>query len=334
MNKLATSYLGLNIKNPIIISSSGLTDTAEKNLALEKAGAGAIVIKSLYEEQIMMKSEHLLAHTDYTEAYDYIKNYVHSHKLTDYLEQITASKRLCSIPIIASINCYKTGEWATFAHQIELAGADAIELNIFLLNTHKNEDSTIAEQAYIDIVRQVKKEVNIPIAVKISSQFTNLVSFSERLIAAGAKSIVLFNRYYQPDINLDSLQIVQGEIFSHQSDFATTLRWTGLISGLVKNVTIVSSTGIHSWENAIKAILVGAQAVEICSTVYKNGNNIIADFISNMENWMKKHGYENVEEFRAKLNYANSENPTLFERSQFMKYYADKDDHKGEIFFT
>ena len=334
MTKLETTYLGLKLKNPIIISSSGLTNTPEKNLALENAGAGAIVLKSLFEEQIMMHSSQLLEHSNYTEALDYIKNYVHSHNLNDYIELVKGSKRLCSIPIIASINCYKSGDWATFAHQIELAGADAIELNLFLLSTNKQDDSNTSEQVYIEIVQSVKNVVSIPIVVKIGSQFTNLIAFSERLIAAGANSIVLFNRFYQPEIDLTKMEIKQGEAFSSPSEFSNTLRWTALISGLVKHSNVVSSTGIHHSENAIKALLVGAEAVQICSTIYKNGNKIIGEIIEQMEKWMNEQGYYSISEFKAKLNYANSENPTLFERAQFMKYYADSDKHNGEIYFT
>ncbi len=323
MSKLETTYLGLKLKNPIIISSSGLTNSPEKNLALEKAGAGAIVLKSLFEEQILMNSEKLLENSDYTEAMDYIQNYVQSNDLNDYLNLIKGSKQKCTIPVIASINCQKSGDWSSFAHQMELAGADAIELNIFMLNTKKQGDSTSHEQAYIDIVKNVTAAVSIPIVVKIGSQFTNLVSLSERLISVGANSIVLFNRFYQPDINLKTIELQAGEAFSAPSDFANSLRWAGLISGLVKNSNIVTSTGVHDWENAVKALLVGAQAVQICSTVYKNGNNVISEMITCIESWMEQHGYLNIDEFRAKLNYANSEDATIFERSQFMKYYSN-----------
>jgi dihydroorotate dehydrogenase (fumarate) len=334
MITLETSYLGLKLKNPIIISSSGLTNSAQKNLALEKAGAGAIVLKSLFEEQIMMNSTNLLHHGDYTEASDYIKNYVQAHSLTDYLELVTESKRLCSIPIIASINCYRSGDWATFAHQIEMAGANALELNIFILNTDKHANSNAVEEEYINIVKQTRKAVNIPISVKIGQQFTGLVALSEKLIGAGANSIVLFNRFYQPDIDLKTIEFKQGETFSSPADFSNTLRWTSLISGLVKDANVVSTTGIHDWENGVKALLAGAQAIEICSTLYKNGNGVISEIITCMESWMQQHGYLNINEFRGKLNYGNISNPALYERSQFMKYYSDDSRHKGEIYFS
>jgi len=247
MKSLETNYLGLKLKNPIIIGSSGLTDTPEKNSALEKAGASAIVLKSLFEEQIMVNSTNIVEYSGYTQASSYIKNYVHSHKLSDYLELIKGTKRLCSIPIIASINCYKSGEWANFAHQIELAGADAIELNIYFINTDGNLESNILEQSYVNIVTQTRKAIKIPILVKMGKQFTNLVRITEELLAAGANSIVLFNHYYQPDINLKTMEVVQGDTFTSPSDFGNTLRWTSLINSSVKNANIVSSTGVHDW---------------------------------------------------------------------------------------
>lgn len=333
MNKLETSYLGLKLKNPIIIGSSGLTDTPEKNLKLEKAGAAAVVLKSLFEEQILIHNTNNTEHSSYTEALDYVKNYVHSHNLSDYLELIKETKKICTIPVIASINCYKTGDWDTFAHQIELAGADAIELNIFLINTDKNTESSTIEQAYIDIVKQTRKAVKIPIIVKLGKQFSNLARITEQLMAAGANSLVLFNRYYQPDINLKTIEVIQGNTFTSSADFANTLRWTSLISTHVKNANIVSTTGVHDWQNATKAILVGAQAVQICSTIYQHGNGVIQEILTNMEDWMNEHGFSNLDEFRGSLIYGNAENATLFERAQFMKYYSDAG-HTGEIYFS
>jgi dihydroorotate dehydrogenase (fumarate) len=322
MKTLATSYLGLNLKNPVIISSSGLTNSAEKNLLLERAGAGAIVLKSLFEEQINLNTEHFLNEGDYTEAEDYIRTYVQSQNVGEYLNLISDTKKQCTIPVIASINCHKKGDWTGVAKQIEAAGADAVELNIFLLNTDKFGDSNSSEQDYIDIVAEVRKATKLPVAVKIGQQFTNLVSLTQRLVAAGANSVVLFNRFYQPDIDLDTMKIKQGETFSVPTDFSNTLRWTALVSHFVKDANVVSSTGVYGWENAVKAMLAGAKAVEICSTVYKNGNGIIQQTVDGISKWMDEKGYYTLDEFRGKLNKENMGDPTLFERAQFMKYYA------------
>ncbi len=334
MRTLETSYLGLKLKNPIIIGSSGLTNSADKIVELEKAGAGAVVLKSLFEEQIMLNSDKLLGHNDYTEAFDYIKNYVHSHNLTDYLNLIKETKSKCSIPVIASINCYQNGDWASFASQIEQAGADAIELNIFLLNIDKSVTSNEYEQHYLDIVKEVRDAVKLPIAVKIGQQFSSLVNLSERLIAAGANSIVLFNRYYQPDIDLKTLKVKQGETFSTPSDFSNTLRWTSIVSGHVKHANIVSTTGIHTWENAVKAILAGAEAVQICSTIYKNGNGIISEINTCIDSWMEQNGYLNIGEFKGKLNSAHIPDRNIYERYQFMKYYSQDSKSNGEIYYN
>lgn len=333
MKTLETTYLGLKLRNPIIISSSGLTNSVEKIVELEKAGAGAVVLKSLFEEQIYLNTQHLVSHSDYTEALDYVKNYVESHNLSDYLQLVKDTKSKVSIPVIASINCHKAGEWSNFAKQIELAGADAIELNIYYLNTSKQIDSESFQQNYFTIVREVVKAVNIPISVKISSQFSNIVGLSENIIACGAKSVVFFNRFYQPDIDLKTLQLKAGETFTTPSDFANTLRWLSIVSGIVKGANISATTGIHDWENAVKAILAGAQTVQICSTVYKHGNKVISEIITSIESWMEQHKYQNLEEFRGKLNYKNVENPSMYERSQFMKYYSD-DKNSGEIYFS
>ncbi len=324
MITLKTTLGKLELKNPVIISSSGLTNSAIKNLELERAGAGAIVLKSLFEEQMTMNTEQLLQLSNYTEAEDYISQYIQSETVGNYLQLIRETKKACTIPVIASINCYRQGEWIKLSKQIEEAGADALELNIFMFNMDKYLDSNKFEQFYIDILTAVCSVVSIPVFVKIGQQLTSLVSMSEKLKAAGAAGVVIFNRFYQPDIDLHTMTIKQGETFTSPHDFANTLRWTGIISGKIKDLPIISSTGIHSWENATKALLAGAQAVEICSTVYKNGNGIISQINDGIQEWMTETGYYTLEEFRGKLNSRNIEDPTLFERTQFMKYYASK----------
>ncbi|MDR1678365.1 MAG: dihydroorotate dehydrogenase-like protein [Prevotellaceae bacterium] len=326
MKTFSTTYLGLKLNNPIVASSSGLTGSIEKIKDLERAGVGAVVLKSLFEEQIMQNSEELLqAKGDYTEAADYIKNFVQAKNVTDYLQLVTGAKRKTALPVIASINCRKAGEWENFARQIELAGADAIELNLFMLNTDKDGDSNAAEQEQVEIVRRVVGTVNIPVAVKIGRQYTNLVSFSERLAAAGARGITLFNRYYQPDIDLETLKVKQGEVFSSPAEFADTLRWTALVSGRVKHVDIASSAGVYGWEYALKAILAGAQAVQMCSAIYQKGSRIIPETLTGMEHWLKKQGYYSLNEIRGKLSYSNIADRSIYERVQFMRYYSARE---------
>ncbi len=324
-NTFETRFAGLNLKSPIIIGSSGLTNSAEKNRELERAGAGAVVLKSLFEEQIAMQSDWMLKDSDYPEAHDYIRNYVKSNEVSDYIKLIQESKQQCSIPVIASINCYKPGSWIEFAHQIELAGADAIELNIFALSIGTTSETELLEKTYINILDKVKEKVGIPIIVKMGRMFSNIVEVINSLYAHGASGVVLFNRFYQPDIDINKLQMVSGHVFSTHTDMADTLRWTGIVSGRIPQIPIISSTGVQDWEDVVKCILAGASAVEICSTVYQHGNEIVSQMISSVEEWMTSMNFKNIDDFRGKLNYANIADPSLYERVQFMKYFSNRD---------
>ena len=324
-NTFEIRFAGLNLKSPIVIGSSGLTNSAEKNLELERAGAGAVVLKSLFEEQIVMQSDKMLQDSDYPEAGDYIRNYVKSNEIENYIQLIQESKQQCSIPIIASINCYKSNSWIDFSHQIEMAGADAIELNIFALNTDIGADAEFSENTYIKILDKVKEKVNIPIIVKIGKMLGNIVETVDRLYAHGASGVVLFNRFYQPDIDINKLQMVSGQVFSSHSDMAETLRWTGIVSGRVPQVPIASSTGVQDWEDIIKCILAGASVVQICSTVYQHGTEIISQMMRSMEEWMNSMNFGSIDQFRGKLSYAEIPNPSLYERVQFMKYFSNRD---------
>ncbi|GHU87782.1 diguanylate cyclase [Bacteroidia bacterium] len=324
-NTFEAKFAGLNLKSPIIIGSSGLTNSAEKNKELERSGAGAVVLKSLFEEQIAMQSDWMLEDSSYPEADDYIRNYVKSNEIADYIKLIQESKQQCSIPVIASINCYKSDSWVDFARQIEMAGADAIELNVFVLNTEINTGSDFLENTYIRILDKVREKVNIPVIIKMSRMFSNIVEMVNRLYAHGASGVVLFNRFYQPDIDINKLQMVSGQVFSSHMDIAETLRWTGIISGRVPQIPIASSTGIQDWEDVVKCILAGASAVEICSTVYQHGHEIISQMRRSMEEWMHSMNYKSIDDFRGKLNYTGISDPSIYERVQFMKYFSNRD---------
>ncbi|MDR3061069.1 MAG: dihydroorotate dehydrogenase-like protein [Dysgonamonadaceae bacterium] len=324
-NTFETRFAGLNLKSPIIIGSAGLTNSAEKNKELERSGAGAVVLKSLFEEQIAMQSEWMLENSDYPEADDYIRNYVKSNEISDYIKLIQQSKLQCSIPVVASINCYKPGSWVDFARQIEMAGADAIELNVFALNTEINTGSDFLENTYIRILDKVREKVNIPVIIKMSKMFSNIVEMVNRLYAHGASGVVLFNRFYQPDIDINKLQVVSGQVFSSHTDIAETLRWTGIVSGRIPQIPIASSTGIQDWEDVVKCILAGASAIEICSAVYQHGHEIISQMKRSMEEWMHSMNYKSIDDFRGKLNYISISDPSLYERVQFMKYFSNRD---------
>ncbi len=324
-NIFETRFAGLNLKSPIIVGSSGLTNSAEKNKELERAGAGAVVLKSLFEEQIAMQSDWMLENTDYPEATEHIKNYVKNNEIADYINLIQESKRVCEIPVVASINCYKADSWIDFARQIEIAGADALELNIFALQAELNTDSDLLEKTYVQILNKIKETINIPVIIKMGKTFNNVANLVHQLHANGASGVVLFNRFYQPDIDINKLQMVSGQVFSSHTDMSDTLRWTGIVSGRVPQIPIASSTGIQDWEDVVKCILAGASAVEICSTVYQHGHEIISQMKRSMEEWMNSMKFTRIEDFRGRLNYAQIEDPSLYERIQFMKYFSNRD---------
>lgn len=322
MINLSTEYAGLKLRNPLIAASSGLTNSISKIKQLEKAGLGAIVLKSLFEEQIDSHSEKLSLTSDYPEASDYINAYVEMNHVEKYLDLIRLAKSSCNIPIIASINCYKVARWIDFAKSIEEAGADALELNVFLINTGEYGDRHL-EESYIKIVREVKKVIKIPIIIKIARTVSNLPGLVEKLEAMGVSAVVLFNRYYQLDIDINTMEITSGPVFSHPADFSETLRWTAITSGYVPGFNIACSYGVHKWEDIIKGLLAGATAMQLCSVLYEKGLEIIPEMITCLEEWMSQNNYENIDEFRGKLNYSNISNPGLYERAQFMKYFSN-----------
>ncbi len=324
MVQLTTKYAGLTLRNPLIIGSSGLTDSAKKIKELENAGAGAVILKSLFEEQIEMQSDTLMQGSDLPEAEDYIRTYAKSHHLEQYISTIREAKALCSIPVIASINCYKADSWVEYARKLEDAGADAIELNIFYLCTDVDTLANEMYDLYISILKKIKKHVSLPVTIKIGKGFSNIPGLVNQLKLHDAGGIVLFNRFYQTDINIDKIQVTSGQVFSNPYDLSDTLRWTALVSGFVPGISIASSRGVHEWEDAVKCILAGAQAIQICSTVYKNGKEVIQKILSGIESWMNEKKYQSISEFCGKLNFSNTEDPSVYERAQFMKYFSNK----------
>ena len=319
---LQTTFAGLSLRNPIIVSSSGLTDSAAKNQKLCEAGAGAIVLKSLFEEQIMMEADWHGDPNMYPEGSDYLVGYIRQHKLGEYLNLIRESKKVCDIPVIASINCYKDDEWADFAKQIEEAGADALEINILALQTDVQYTYGSFEQRHIDILRHIKKTVKMPVIMKLGSNLTNPVALIDQLYANGAAAVVLFNRFYQPDINIDKMTQVAGDVFSNEADLANSLRWTGIASAAVSKIDYAISGGIHSAEGVVKSILAGASAVEICSVLYKESSAVINEYNKFVADWMASKGMESIAQFKGKLNVGDVKGVNTFERTQFLKYFA------------
>lgn len=327
MPNLETKYMGLNLKNPIIVASSGLTNSVDKIKELENAGAGALVLKSIFEEQINNEVIHLINRDPqnlYPEAEDYIWNYTRNNSITRHLNLLTEAKKETELPIIASINCMSAAEWTIFAKDFENAGADALELNLFFVPTDRHKTAEEIEQKYLQIVAEVKNHVKIPVSVKIGFYYTNMIGMADKLTANGADALVMFNRFYEPDINIDKLEMSASEIFSSPSDIRRSLRWIGLISSQLPKVQIAASTGVHDGEALIKLLLAGAQTVQVCSSVYINGSQIIATMTNELKEFMKKWNFRKIEDFRGRLSYKNIPDPMLYERSQFMKYFSSK----------
>jgi len=323
MRNLETSYMGLKLKNPIIVSSSGLTNSVEKIKLLEEKNAGAVVLKSLFEEQINFEAGDLLRYNDFPGAEDYILTYSKNNSVEEYLKLIREAKRAVSIPIIASLNCISATDWSQFATRVEEAGADAIELNIYLFPNKKDISAEELENKYYAIVRKVKSLIKIPIAVKIGSQFTNLPAFVEQLSANGASAVVLFNRFYEPDIDIQEMKITSSEIYSNPISIKNSLRWTGIISESVNGIQISASTGIHSGEAVVKQLLAGATTVQICSVIYKNGTSEINKILNDLTDWMTQKNFKTIKDFRGKMSSKSIANPSVYERAQFMKYFSN-----------
>lgn len=316
--------MGLPLKSPLIAGSSGMTRSIETLIEFEKNGVGAIVLKSLFEEQIRHEVQQAYdeaAGDAYPEALDYIRSYSEEKSLGDYLSLIEEAKKKCTIPIIASINCNSATEWTLFAKKIEAAGADALELNIFILPSDPNKEGQDNEELYFQIFKEVKKQVNIPIALKLSSYFSGLARFATKLSWDGPASLVLFNRFFAPDFDIDEFKITPSAVLSQPNELYTSLRWVAILSDRVY-CDIAASTGIHDGAAMIKQLLAGAKAVQVTSAFYKHGPAHAATMLKDLEAWMKKHNFNDIEEFRGKMSYAKSENPAALERVQFMKYFA------------
>ena len=322
MIDLTTTYAGMTLKSPFIVSSSGLTNSIERIRKIASAGAGGIVLKSLFEEQIMHEIGVMSDGSGHTEAEDYLRTYSRENSLENYLSLIREAKERVRIPVMASINCMKAKEWVDFAEQIQEAGADALELNIYLLPLDRDKNPREYENAYLDVVSGVKKRVDIPVIVKLGSGFTSITWMVDQIYKRGAAAVVLFNRFYTPDINTDDLSFGSSEVLSSPADIRHSLRWVGIISSRIARMDIAASTGVHSGMAAVKQILAGASAVQVCSVLYRNGIDYLREMVAEMRKWMEKRDYGSPDDFRGKMNYNNLSDPSVYERSQFIKYFS------------
>ncbi|MBC7234225.1 MAG: dihydroorotate dehydrogenase-like protein [Chloroflexi bacterium] len=326
MADLATTYLGLKLRTPLIVGSSELTDSPAKVEELEKKGAGAVVLKSIFEEEIAHEYRAILREElkagSSAEAVDYLDQALRAENLDRYKQLVADCKKRVDIPVIASVNCTYSHEWAYFAGELVNAGADALELNMFFSPSDLQRTREEAEAAYFRVVERVREQAScVPVALKVSSYFTDLGSMLLRLCQAGVTGLVLFNRFWAPDFDIDKLEIVPSRILSTPEELATPLRWIAIMSGRL-SCDLAASTGIHDAAGLIKVLLAGAKAGQVVSTLYKNGTGHIQTILDGLTEWMEKHEFLTVEQFRGLMSQKVSANPAVYERVQFMRYYG------------
>lgn len=323
MNSLETTYLGLKLPSPVIVSSSGLTSQVDKIRIMEEKGAGAVVLKSLFEEQILHEAGKLSSASQYPEADDYIRYYTRNNSVDEYLDLIEKVKKTVRIPVIASVNCISAGDWLRFSEKIQEAGADALELNVFFLPLDPGKQASAYEKLYIELAGRLREIITIPLAFKLGPGFTNLVYVVEQLANRGVNGVVLFNRFFEPDIDPGKMRFTAAEVFSTPADIRHSLRWVGIVSGLVGKIDVAASTGVHDGKAVVKQILAGAKAVQVCSVLYKKGLEQLSVMTEEIRQWMRVKEFRSVDEFRGMLGYKNLPDPGYYERSQFMKYFSD-----------
>ncbi len=341
MIDLSCKYLGLQLRNPLIVGSSGLTSSLENLNTISRLGAGAVVLKSVFEEQIKFEAGKLIesdqqdirpwneafqeivskAESYYDEAYNYLTSYAEEHTLIKYLTFIREAKKSIDIPVIASINCNSQYDWQYFAKRIQEAGADALELNIYLLPSDFEKGGQEIERVYFDIIKEVRKYVTIPVAIKTGYYFSSLAKTLVELSETGIAGLTLFNRPYNPDIDIDQLQVNASNMLSNETEYTNTLRWVAILCGRVR-CDIAASTGIHNHQAVIKQLLAGADAVQMASVFYKYGFDVLPGIISGLELWMTRHSFTKISDFRGMLSKKNIKNPASYERVQFIKLFS------------
>ncbi len=324
MMNLSTAYLGMKLRTPLVPSASPLSEDPDNIKRMEDAGASAIVFHSLFEEQIRMERHPVERRPPepgdpYFRAVQYGPEATAFHvRLDDYLAHLAAAKKAVGIPLIGSLNGSTFGGWTTFAKQIEQAGADALELNIYSLPTDPNVSADDIETGYLTILASVKGQLKIPVAVKLSPYFTNLSQFARRLDQNGADGLVLFNRFYQPDVELETRQVVPNVILSTPSAMRLPLRWVAILRGRI-GASLAATSGIHRATDVLKMLMAGADVTMLCSALLARGIEHLKTVESEMCEWMEKHEYESVEQLKGCMSQQNCPDPSAFERAQYMR---------------
>ena len=321
---LTTHYMGLTLKNPIVPSASPLSKSIGGIREMEDAGAAAITMYSLFEEQIDAQAlalHHFLDHgsESFAEALSYFPREKEFNLGPEgYLELIRQAKEAVDVPVIGSLNGVTTGGWVGYAKKIEQAGADALELNVYLLPTRTDLDGSSVEQVYLDVLRDVKASINIPVAMKVGPFFSAIPNMAQRLDQAGADGLVLFNRFYQPDFDLEELSVTPNLVLSRSSEMRLPLRWIAILYGHV-NASLALTTGVHTAEDALKAIMAGADIANVASLLLERGVGAIGELLQGITAWMDEHEYESVAQMKGSLSQRSCAEPAAFERANYMK---------------
>jgi len=327
MADLSTKYMGLSLRNPLIVASCSLVKTLDGVRKCADAGAGAVVLKSLFEEQLQAEAkdqeEHLWLY-GHSEAFEYVSKMAMPLGPREYLKLIEEAKDAVPIPVIASLNCISPRWWIDYARQIAAAGADGIELNISAMPSDPGRKGEEVEDVYLNIVETLRGSIDIPIAVKIGPHFTSVARIAEQLCERGASALVLFNRFYQIDIDIEKMELTSGYRFSSPDELSLPLRWIALLAGRI-DCDFASSTGVHNGADFVKQLLAGANAVQVCSTLYLNGIDQIGRILDDVKSWMTKHGFGTIGEVRGRLSQVQSDQPELYERLQYIKLFTGID---------
>ncbi len=321
MADLSTTYLGLNLKTPVIAASSTLTSTLDGVKKCEDAGAGAVVLKSLFEEQITLDKNRMIGDMNfdaYTDAYDFFNAAGKDFYLDEYLGLVEDAKNSVKIPVIASVNCVSPGKWTDYAERFQNIGADALELNMFILPSNITTSGQTIENTYFKILEEVKKNVKIPVSIKIGYHYSGMGNFINSAAQKGARGIVLFNRFYKTDIDIGNVEIMASPLISDPSEIYLSLQWISLLSGEVP-ADFSAATGTHDFEGAVKHLLAGAKSIQLCSTLIKNGVRRITEINTGIATWMDEKGYNKISDFNGILSRDSSSHPEAYERSQFIK---------------
>lgn len=322
---ITTNYLGLQLRSPLVVGAAApLTEDLDNLKRMEDAGAAAVVLHSLFEEQLREERLELQHHLEYgtdsfAEALTYFPEPEVFHVGTsEYLQHISQAKRMVNIPIIASLNGSTIGGWTQYAKELETAGADALELNIYNIPTNIDMTGEQVEQNYISILQAVKSEVNIPVAIKLSPFFSNMANMSKKLVEAGANGLVLFNRFYQPDINIEELEVVINVLLSTPQAMRLPMRWIAILYGRLE-VDFAATSGVQKGQDVIKMMMAGANVTQVVSALLRHGINHIKVIETEMINWMEEHEYESIAQMRGSMSQINCPDQSAFERAQYMK---------------